>query len=475
MLATTRRYARQLLGRLEIHHGRQLLLFLGCLGLALGVFFLAGRAEGLSLAARRTLFIVVLAGCLWMTEAIPSFAVSIFVIALSVALLGAPGGVFAKREGDWEQFVEVLGHPLIWLFFGGFVLAAAAAKAGLDRHLARRMLRLSGSKPAGILAGVMGLTFLLSMFMSNTATTAMMLGVLTPLVYALREDDPFREGLLLGLCSAANLGGMASLIGTPPNAIAVGLLAERGAANISFLKWLMLGGPPAVVLAFLAYGWLLRRFPSAEQELPLTRLGLDSPSGTIALMRWQRWTVVGVFAATVGLWMTSSLHGLPTTTVSLLPLVVFTATGVISAEDVRGLAWDVLLLIAGGLALGSSMSVTGLADWLVAALPLDGLAPNVLAFVLAYFCLMLSNFMSNTAAANILVPLAIALVPGQAALLAVPLALAASAASALPISTPPNAIAFSRGIIKAKNMLHLGLLLGLVAPAMATLWAALLL
>lgn len=152
---------------------RRGMLFAGCVLLAALLAWWLGQSPDLSAAATRSLFILLLAAMLWLTEAIPAFAVGILIIALQVALLGKPGGVFARSARDWEQFVSVLGHPLIWLFFGGFVMAAALSQSGLDRRIARTLLARFGTRPAGFLLGVMTVTFLLSMLISNTATTAM--------------------------------------------------------------------------------------------------------------------------------------------------------------------------------------------------------------------------------------------------------------------------------------------------------------
>jgi len=155
-------------------------------------------------AAARALFILVLAVLLWVTEVVPAFAVGILVIALNVALLGRP----AQIDSDWEQHVRVIGHPLIWLFFGGFVLAAGMERCGLDRRLALGLLRRAGGRYQTVLLVTMVATFVLSMFMSNTATTAMMLAVLAPVLLQFGTDSNAGKGLPLGIAVAANLGGI---------------------------------------------------------------------------------------------------------------------------------------------------------------------------------------------------------------------------------------------------------------------------
>ena len=185
--------------------------------------------------------------------------------------------------------------------------------------------------------------------------------------------------------------------------------------------------------------------------------------------RWQRWLVIGVFLATISLWMTTALHGMPSPVVSFLPIVAFAVSGVLTAEDVRKLHWDVLLMLAGGLSLGVGVVETGLAEWIVSGLP-AGLGILPLTLALAYLTWLVSNFMSNTAAANILVPLGMTMGAGFEPLAVVPMALAASASMCLPVSTPPNAIAYATGKINSADLLQIGLLIGILAPLLAVLW-----
>ena len=220
-----RREIRGILGKLEFSSGRSLAKFLLCVLAAASTYGLLGTAE-LSEAGRRMSFILVLAAGLWVTEAIPAFAVGLLIISLEIGLLGRPDGVFAKSAKDWEIFVHPWASPLIWLFFGGFVLAEAASKTGLDSWLSRSLLGWFGTRPSRVLLGVMAITFCFSMFVSNTATTAMMIAVIAPVVASLKDRDPFAKALLLGVPFAANLGGMATLIGSPPNAIAAGVLSS---------------------------------------------------------------------------------------------------------------------------------------------------------------------------------------------------------------------------------------------------------
>lgn len=464
----TRRQAARLLGKLEVTSTRSLSKVLMAAAVA-GVIALIPDYTGLDPAARWALFILIFAAGLWVTEAIPAFAVAILIIGLEILILGQPGGVFAVTEKDWQIFISPWGSPIMWLFMGGFVLSQAAETTGIDRMLARLALKGFGTRPSMILMGAMGITFIFSMFMSNTATTAMMMSVMAPVIASLAKEDRFMKAVLLGIPFAANIGGMGTIIGSPPNAIAAGLLEQDHA--ISFLQWMFLALPPAIILFFLAWLFLSRSYASSSKEIDLRGLSWETRTGSLLPM-WKRLLVLPVFMITILLWMTGPLHGMPTAVVSFIPITVFATTGILRAPDVRRLHWDVLLLLAGGLSLGIAIQQTGLADWLLGLLPLQTLSRMALAFFLAYFTMLLSNFMSNTAATNILAPLGMAVAVGFEPYIVIPLALGASVAMALPISTPPNAIAFARGELKSTDFIKGGLLLGLAGPLLIVLWVS---
>lgn len=477
--ADTRAEYKRIVGHLEFHSGVALFKFLLCLLIA-GVIAFLPQYTDLEPAARWTLGIVLFCGLLWMTEAIPAFAVALLAIGLQIVILGKPGGVM-NPEGDpdaWEKFVEPWASPSMWLFFGGFILAKASARTGLDRSLAGNLLRLAGSKPEKVLLVAMATTFVFSMFLSNTATAAMMLAILGPMLGSLQAPGASRA-MILGVAFSANLGGMGTIIGTPPNAIASGLLGD--VYPIDFLKWMLFGLPPAILL-LAGLWWSLSKkvrlasFQLLDPETPETKP--KHPDGHAP--RWQRWTVLALIIATIGLWLTGAWHGIPTAVISFLPIVLFSITGVIRAKDIRSLDWDILILLAGGLSLGVGVSQSGLAEWIAARLGTLELAPWAMGLIFGMLTLALSNFMSNTAASNILIPIGIAAGTAsggsvEAAAFAVPMALSASAAMCLPISTPPNAIAYASGRVRSKDFLLPGLVLGLIACPLATLWSRLLL
>lgn len=475
MMPQTRRQARRILGLFETSHLWTITTMAAC-ALVAWAAALWPEHEGLSDGGRWALFILVLSAGLWVTEAIPAVAVSLLAIGLEIAILGRPGGVFATGPKDWEMFIEPWGSSLIWLFFGGFCLAAAAEKTGLDRWLALRAVGFFGDKPAMLLVGVMSITAVLSMFMSNTATATLMVAVFGPLIVSRPVDDRFVKALLLAIAFGANVGGMGTVIGTPPNAIAAGVLSEAVGSGamppehgVDFAQWMILAVPPAALILVLSWGYLTAAYLGGAAFKPVENLSFGGGKPP-AVPPLRQVIVVGTFVATIGMWITSPWHGIPTTVVSFIPICVLTSTGVLLGDDLRTLSWDILLMIAGGLSLGVAIAETGLADWLVAQLPLEGLSPMAMVLGFGFLTVVLSNLMSNTATANIVLPLALAATTSIDGRLVVPIALCASLAMCLAISTPPNAIVYGAKRLTARDLLLAGLLTGLVGPPVAAFW-----
>ena len=461
--SATRLNAKRILGRLTPTAQKSLLLVTLCLLVSLAGAFLPTH-EGLAPQGVMALFILLFCAGLWVTEAMPAFAVSLLAMGLEIALLGD-----VTHEGNgWEKYIATWGSPLIWLFFGGFILAAAAQKTGLDQWMATQVLSRLGNRPSNVLCGVMGSTAILSMFLSNTATATMMVAMLGPLIANNKDNPKLSTALLLGIAMAANIGGMGTLIGTPPNAIAAGVLAQGG--GINFVEWMVYGIPPSLALLAIAWGYLALVYLGKSRFLPLESLTLSSERTPTSASPIQQALVVVCFGVTLLMWITSPLHGIPTTAVSFIPICVLTTTRVLDKDDVKNIAWDVLLLIAGGLSLGIAVNDTGLAIWIVAQLPIGGLSPIAIAVCLAFVATILSNLMSNTAAANVILPIAFVMLGTDHAELIIPIALAASAAMCLPISTPPNAIVYGTGKIRSRDLLGAGLLLGVLAPPVVVAW-----
>jgi sodium-dependent dicarboxylate transporter 2/3/5 len=399
--------------------------------------------------------VFMLATWLWLTEAVPLFATSILIIGLQVLLLGNPGGwSFLGYESglgpDYTHFLTPLADPVIVLFFGGFILAIATVKEGVDKALAGEILTIFGKNSTLLLFSIMGITAVFSMWMSNTATTAMMITLAMPLVARFKPGNPFRRGLLLSIPFAANIGGMGTPISSPPNAVAVSFLKNSG-IEISFFKWFVLAFPIWLILLALVFLFILKTYRSNEEPLAIKpeRPGIDK----------RGWFVISIFALTVLLWLSDQFHGLPSAVVALIPPIVFTTTGLVKTRDLQKLDWHILLLIAGGIALGSGIQSTGLDTYILDLIPSE----STYIFVLVLLSTMLlSSFISNTASANLLIPLALALSYSidsyNATSLVMGVALAASCSMILPVSTPPNAMAYAKGELKASDFMKGGLL-----------------
>ena len=409
--------------------------------------------------------IFVLAVLLWVTESLPLFATAIVIIALEIIFLANPGdwvgfGFVNGDSPDYQDFLSPLSNPIIVLFFGGFVLAQAVLKEGVDKAMASVILRWFGGKPRMVMLGLMLITALFSMWMSNTATTAMMITLVVPMLAQVPKGDPLRKGLLLCIPFAANIGGMGTPIASPPNAVAVSFLQQAG-YDISFLQWVLIAVPLMIFL--LAFAWLLLGYLFTPQD-PSIKLSAEQRS-----IDRRGWYVIIVLVTTVLLWLTDRFHGLSTAVVALFPAVAFTATGLISRSDINSLEWHILILIMGGIALGIGMQVTGLDTILVEAIPVQGQA--ILA-VLVITTIVFSTFISNTAAANLLLPIGItyaiqqmgAEISGPGPIqIGVGIALTASLAMSLPVSTPPNTIAYSKGDLETKDFTRAGVIVGAVS------------
>lgn len=425
------------------------------------LFFAAGcyllAPAGLPEAARRVLFVFVLAALLWAFEIIPLYATSLGVVISLILLLCRPGGVLAMDALGYQTFLLPFGSPVIMLFFGGLVLARALQKYSIDHYIAAKFLKVFGNKPFFLMLGFMSATAFLSMWMSNTATTAMMMAMIIPLAKQIDERDPFRTGLLLSIPFAANIGGIATPVGTPPNAIAIGILANEG-VRISFIGWMKMALPLAVIILIVISVILFIVFRPKQKSINFQikeDLKLDI----------QAYKVAGVVILTIGLWLGSEWHKIPSAVVALLGAGSLAILNLLERKDFNKIDWDVLVLMWGGLALGKALDISGLSSWIV-EFPVFGHHGFGLVAIFCVLGVVLSTFMSNTAAANLLVPIAIA-VPGQNhVLLAVTIALSCSVAMALPISTPPNAIAFSSKMLKSADMLKAGILVSLISLAL---------
>ncbi|WP_074372919.1 SLC13 family permease [Vibrio spartinae] len=424
----------------------------------------------MTLIQHRLLAIFLLAALLWILEPVPVFATSILIITLELIMISNKGLHWFRKPPEGHTFGELIPYtdifsafssPIIILFMGGFALAIAASKYELDNNLARVLLKPFGTQPRFIMLGLMLITACFSMFMSNTATTVMMLALLGPIVASAQPGDKGIKALVLCIPIAANTGGIATPIGTPPNAIALQYLT--GENSISFLSWLLMGLPFVLIQMTIAWFLLQKFFPSSQSHLTLNLEGQFKTT-------WRAMTVYITFAVTILLWMTTSLHGMNTYVVAIIPLAVFTLTGIMGKEELKQINWDVLWLVAGGIAIGIGLEETGLAKALAHSINYQNLSPMSVVISLSLVCWLMANFMSNTATANLLMPIAAAIGSSMTSLqaigglqgLLVVVAFSASLGMILPVSTPPNSLAYSTGLIESKDMAKIGTIIGII-------------
>lgn len=431
--------------------------------------------ETLTVMQQRAIALFLLAALCWVLEPIPIYATSVVVIVLELLFLSDKGLIWFRTDAGTPAFGESLHYtsimatfasPIIMLFLGGFFLAMAATKYRLDINLARVLLKPFGHQPKMVMAGLMLITAVFSMFMSNTATTAMMLAILTPILAIFKPNDPGKIAFALSIPVAANIGGIGTPIGTPPNAIALKYISAEN--MITFGEWMAFGVPFVVVMLVLAWALLSFLFPSDESSISLSIKGrfLKTPKAI---------TVYVTFAVTVLLWLMGSSHGMNSYTVALIPVAVFSMTGIINKEDLKKVSWDVLWLVSGGFALGLALDKTGLASLLVHSIPFENYAAELVLVGAAALCLIMANFMSHTATANLLMPIMAALgfsmtslapLGGETTLILI-VTFAASLGMSLPISTPPNALAHATGHVNSNQMAKVGAILGIVGVALS--------
>lgn len=424
-----------------------------------------GPTGDLSSPASRMLAIFGAAVVLWITEAIPLSATSILVILAEILLVSDQALVsIADFEGrPYAEYFATLAHPVLMLFLGGFVLAECAAKYRLDRNLAGVLLRPFGTSPKAIVAGLMAITAVLSMFMSNTATTAAMMAVVLPVTAALDPADRIRAGLILSIPIAANIGGLGTPVGSPPNAIALGRLADEG-IRVDFVRWMALAVPIVVIVLAAAWFVIVRRYPAQTATIDV-RIGGSFDRSREATILYV------TFAATIIGWVTEPLHGIPSAVIGFLPVVVLLATKVFGVDDLKRINWHVLWLVGGGIALGLGVSDTGLDEWLVGLVDWGSLSTILLTTTLAVVALVMSTIISNSATANLVVPIGVSLATSAAVdldplLAGIIIAMSCSLAMALPISTPPNAIAYASGHVETKDLALVGAIVGVIGLAL---------
>ncbi|MFQ5347047.1 MAG: SLC13 family permease [Rhodothalassiaceae bacterium] len=420
----------------------------------------------------------------WATEAIP-VPVTALLPLIVLPLSGVTTAAAASRP-----FAE----PVIYLLLGGFVMAMALKRWGLERRIALHIVARSGDHPAALLLGFMVASALISMWVSNTATTLMMLPIaLSVATTVLGEDThhhPFAIALYLGIAYAASIGGLGTIIGTPPNAFVVGFIREATGREIAFIEWMAIGVP--VVLAMVPAAWAVLVRWSFRFDPDDVRGGHRVVAAALAAlgpMRVPERRVAAVFLVAALAWATSILLRQIPGLVHLSDMIIAIAGAVamflipagdaadpqrrlLDWEATRDLPWGVVLLFGGGLSLAAAIQSTGLADWLGTALAPFAALPLLLQMgLLVLFVIFLTELTSNTATVAALVPILGSLSEAghfAPALLAVPVALAGSCAFMLPVATGPNAIVYATGEVRVPDMVKAGFRLNLLGTLIIT-------
>ena len=429
--------------------------------------------DGLTVVQQRVIAIFAFATLMWLFEVVPAWATSVAII-VTMLLFASDSGIKWLCNPDevgkllsHKEIMATFADPIIMLFIGGFVLAIAATKTGLDAQLAKFLLKFFGSKSENVLLGFLLITGLFSMFISNTATAAMMLTFLTPVFKQLPAEGKGRISMALSIPIAANLGGMGTPIGTPPNTIAMKYLNDPEGLNlgIGFGQWMLFMLPLVIVLLFISWWILKSMFPFTQKTVELHIEG-GMKKGV------HTWIVIVTFIVTILLWITDKLTGINSNTVAMIPIAVFALTGIITKYDLEEINWSVIWMVAGGFALGYGLNASGLAENAVKSIPFGDFSPILILLISGIICYALSNFISNSATAALLMPI-LAFVCGAmgdklnaiggTSTILIGVAIAASSAMVLPISTPPNALAYATNLVKQNDMAKIGLIVGVIS------------
>ena len=433
----------------------------------------------------------VIAVALWMVSWWITEAVSISVTALLPLLLFPILKIMPIAEVGTNY-----GSPIIFLFFGGFVLALALEKVNLHKRIALNIIRLTGTTPNKVVLGFMIATASLSMWISNTASTVVMLPIALSVISLLVHDaEAFTKGdrnfalsVMLGIAFSANAGGIATVIGTPPNSVMIGLLENEYNIEISFLKWMTIGLPFSVILLFICYVVLVKwMFPNGQLKFNASREVIQEELDKLGPTSGKEKMVLAIFVVTVFLWIFRTvINGifpileLSDTVISMMgALALFAipydfkkADFILVWEDTEKLAWGILILFGGGLALANGMSVSGIVDMVSNAIANAQVGILVTASLLILLMLFMTELMSNVALIAVLAPVVAGIAIGleiPVLYLLIPVTIASSCAFMLPMATPPNAIVFASGHIRVHQMARAGLVLNLISVVLLIL------
>ncbi len=417
---------------------------------------------GLEQPAQAVMAIMLFAGVLWFTEAFP-----LWVTALMVPPLLVVGAGIQPKQAYYPFF-----DPIIALLLGGFVLALGIQNTGLDRRIAGLFVRAFGNRPKMYLLGLMAATAFLSFWISNTASTLLMIpiGIAAVTASGLKPmKSEYCKTVMLGIGYSATIGGVGTLIGTPPNLIAVSFLADAG-IKVGFLDWMVHALPLVVIMVLVA--WVVLSLQHRSEVKEVKAPGLDGRR----LTRGQKMTLA-VFFLTALLWVTDTFHGVHNSVVAMIPIIWLYALGILKKDDLRNVKWSVLILVGGGLTLGSAIHATGLDMFIASGLSglLMGQPEFVMYLVIGLFAIAFTAFVANTAGAAILVPIGIPMATMlgiDPMLMAILIGIVVSFDFIVPVGTPPNAIAYGTGYITVKDMLKSGIAISLIGALVVACFGA---
>lgn len=437
-------------------------LFFFSLGLSILATYLISPAA-FTKAQQYTMFILIFSICLWVTEAIPPFAVGIMIMGFLIYTMGNIEGATI----DPKTISNTWSDSVIWIFLGGFFLSEGMRKTNLDISLFRGTISIFGSQPQYMLLGIMLVTSCLSLIISNTATSAMILAAVMPLLNREGKDSPMSKAILISIPASATFAGMGSLISSPPNLIVVDALKSKG-IEVSFFDWMILGMPIALILLFLFWFILKRKFTSQVNKIDLNFL--EEQPKLSPKIRLQRLFVVIILIITIVFWMMGTKLNIPTAATSGIPIMFLTMLGIITAEDIRKLPWDTLMLVAGGLSLGIAIKEL-LAPYYSQLLGNAQYNEYLIMLIFAIVTVIFSNIMSSTATATIIINIAAVVLPPEQILpVGLVIGLCSSCGLFLPVSTPPNAIVYSTGMLKQPDFYLGGLFGAIVGTIIIMIW-----
>lgn len=446
------------------------------------LILLAAHPDGLSREANAVMAVTVWISIWWITETVPLPVTSLLPIVLFPLLHVLPVG----------ETTVAYGHPLVFLYIGGFLLAIAIEKTGLHNRIAINIIRAMGVKLHMIILGFMLSTAFLSMWISNTATAIMMLPIGFAIIHvaAVTRDlyiTRFRKALMLAIAYASSIGGVATLIGTPPNLVFAGVVRDMYHTEISFLQWFMVGFPLAVILLLVCWWYLTRiGFPLGTATLHGGKEEMDRRHAGLGAMSASERNVAIVFVAVALAWITRSfileklIPGLDDTIIGMLcGIILFLIPqggrkkgGILNWEDANRLPWGIVLLFGGGMALAQAFETSGLAGWIGQRMTgLSVLGTFMVILLVVAIVNFLTEFTSNLATVTMILPVLapIAMAAGISPLLLMAAAtMAASCGFMMPAGTPPNAIAFGSGFLRIMDMVRTGFVMNVISILLIT-------